>query len=312
MDTKQIEYIIKIAEEKNITRAAKKLYITQSALNQQLIKLEKQLGIQLFYRSRGRCYLTEAGKIYVENAKKILRIKKDTYNQIHDLIGFHQKQLVIGLTPERGTRMFAAIYPEFYQHYPDVKVIPLEMSVREQQKAISEGKLDIGFLTLQEDQMTKDEYIHLCDEPIVLAVPGNHPLAPKGGSLGELLPVIRLNLLQNDSFAIMQQGSTLREICDSLFTATSFSPDILIETRSCYNLYKMVEEGICCSIFPISYARNTDRVAYFSLSQKTTWKICASYRKNSYLRKAARQFIALAGDYWQQEMQKFSRIRDTG
>ena len=58
MDTKQIEYIIKIAEENNITRAASKLYITQSALNQQLIKLEKELGTPLFHRSRTNWHLT--------------------------------------------------------------------------------------------------------------------------------------------------------------------------------------------------------------------------------------------------------------
>ena len=50
MDLKQIEYILKIAEEQNITHAAEKLFITQSALNQQLLKLEKELGTPLFYR----------------------------------------------------------------------------------------------------------------------------------------------------------------------------------------------------------------------------------------------------------------------
>lgn len=52
MELKQLEYIVKIAEERNVTKAAEKMYITQSALNQQLLKLEKELGSQLFYRSR--------------------------------------------------------------------------------------------------------------------------------------------------------------------------------------------------------------------------------------------------------------------
>ena len=47
MDLRQLEYIVQIAEENNITRAAEKLYITQSALNQQLLKLEKELGVQI-------------------------------------------------------------------------------------------------------------------------------------------------------------------------------------------------------------------------------------------------------------------------
>ena len=59
MDLRQIQYIVAIAEENNITRAAEKLYITQSALNQQLLKLEKELGVQLFHRSRTDWHPTE-------------------------------------------------------------------------------------------------------------------------------------------------------------------------------------------------------------------------------------------------------------
>ena len=85
MDLKQIEYILKIAEEQNITHAAEKLFITQSALNQQLLKLEKELGTPLFYRSRTDWHPTPAGEIYLNAAKDILLIKKNAYNQIHDL-----------------------------------------------------------------------------------------------------------------------------------------------------------------------------------------------------------------------------------
>ena len=72
MDLKQIEYILKIAEEKNITHAAEKLFITQSALNQQLLKLEKELGCPLFYRSRTDWRPTPAGEIYLDAARQIL------------------------------------------------------------------------------------------------------------------------------------------------------------------------------------------------------------------------------------------------
>ena len=65
MELKQLEYIVKIAEERNVTKAAEKMYITQSALNQQLLKLEKELGSQLFYRSRTNWKLTEIGEIYI-------------------------------------------------------------------------------------------------------------------------------------------------------------------------------------------------------------------------------------------------------
>ena len=72
MDTKQIEYILKIAEEGNITHAAEKLFLTQPALNQQLLRLEKELGTRLFVRSRTDWRPTEAGMVYLENARKML------------------------------------------------------------------------------------------------------------------------------------------------------------------------------------------------------------------------------------------------
>ena len=85
MDTRQIEYILQIAEENNITHAAAKLFITQSALNQQLIKLENELGQQLFHRGKNDFRLTEAGQIYVDYARKILSLKEEAYNKLNDL-----------------------------------------------------------------------------------------------------------------------------------------------------------------------------------------------------------------------------------
>src|SRR3954470_15438501 len=229
MDLKQLEYMIKIAEENNITKAAEKLFITQSALNQQLLKLEKELGTQLFVRSRTNWHPTQAGEIYIENAQKMVRIKKDTYNQINDLIDIKKGKLSIGLTPERGPEMFASIYPTFYKMYPNVKIEPIELPVKQQQHEISIGNLDIGFVTLQDYQKTDDEYIQIALEEIILAVPKAHPLAHLGGKLGDKLPEISLDCFKNDPFALMQKGSTLREIYDNL-TNEDFYPFILLET----------------------------------------------------------------------------------
>jgi DNA-binding transcriptional LysR family regulator len=298
MDLKQLEYIIQIAEENNITKASEKLFITQSALNQQLLKLEKELGTQLFVRSRNNWHLTQAGKIYVENAKHVLRIKKDTYNQINDILETKEGNLVIGLTPERGTQMFASIYPIFYKKYPKVKIDLVEMPVKKQQVEILQGNIDIGFLTLQDFQKTNDNYVHLCFESIILGIPSAHPLAHLGGKLGEPLPEIRLKLLENDSFAVMQTGSTLREIFNHLINEENISPHILLETRSCHTLFEMVAQGICCSVFPITYAKPNSAVSYFSIRQNPLWEVTASYKKGSYLSNAAKELIAIATDYW--------------
>ncbi|MBT2655566.1 LysR family transcriptional regulator [Bacillus sp. ISL-18] len=302
MDLKQLEYMIKIAEENNITKAAEKLFITQSALNQQLLKLEKELGTQLFVRSRTNWHPTQAGEIYIENAQKMLRIKRDTYNQINDLIDIKKGKLSIGLTPERGPEMFATIYPAFYKKYPNLKVEPIELPVKQQQHELSMGNLDIGFLTLQNSQKTNDKYIYICSEDIILAVPNAHPLAHLGGKLGDKLPEISLELFKNDTFALMQKGSTLREIYDHLTADEDFNPYILLETRSCHTLYQMVAEGICCSIIPMAYAKPNSNVSYFFIKQKPVWEVCASYKKGAYLSNPAKDLIEIARSYWSKKL----------
>ena len=84
MDVKLLEYMIAIADCGNITKAAESLFITQSGLNQQLIRLENELNTQLFYRTKRHLHLTQAGKIYIDNAREILKIKKNTYTTIQD------------------------------------------------------------------------------------------------------------------------------------------------------------------------------------------------------------------------------------
>ena len=69
METKLIEYIITIAKHKSISKAADELYLTQSALNQQLLKLERELGAPLFVRTRNHWELTDIGKLYEERSR---------------------------------------------------------------------------------------------------------------------------------------------------------------------------------------------------------------------------------------------------
>ena len=116
MDLKQIEYILKIAEEKNITHAAEKLFITQSALNQQLLKLEKELGCPLFYRSRTDWRPTPAGEIYLDAARQILILKKNAYDQ--DFL----------IRPSRKKNCFSP-FPPVLQAFCRFRILPLAASL---------------------------------------------------------------------------------------------------------------------------------------------------------------------------------------
>lgn len=122
MDLKKLEHILRIAEEKNISRAAERLFISQPALNLQLLNLERELGTKLFARKGNECSVTEAGRIYVEAARKMMNMKKDCYAKIAELSQLHNEEIAIGATGLQGDYMMCYIFQKFHESHPNVKL----------------------------------------------------------------------------------------------------------------------------------------------------------------------------------------------
>lgn len=305
MDFRLLDYIVKIADENNITKASEKLFISQSALNQQLLKLEQELGTQLFHRSRTNWHLTEAGEVYVSGARDALKIRQDTYNRIQDICDAKTGTLTIGLTHGRGIYMFAALYPELHARYPKLALEPVEMNVYRQQEAIIQGSIDLGFLALSPEQRTNDCYKTLTREEMVLALPASHPLAGLANPPGQPLTVIDLNLIKDIPFVMLFKESSLRQIVNKTFLKENFTPDLLFETSNTISILMMVQSSLCCGVVPYYYSLNyTEGLVYFSLPGHPAWDLTISYRKNSYLSNAARDFIQLAREYWEKQLRQ--------
>ena len=302
MDLKQIEYIVKIDDEHSITRAAEKLFVTQSAVNQQLLRLEKELGAPLFHRSKVDMRPTEIGQVYLDNAREILRIKQRTYNLINDMTDAKKGRLSIGFTPGRGSEMFTHVYPSFHQAYPNVIVEPHELSVHRQQQMISQGNLDIGFQTLSERQRTDSEYIKLGEEEIFLLVPSIHPAAEQLAATQTAsapFPIANLTLFQYEPFVLMYKESTIRAITDEIFRKSGFTPNVLFETASNNTVLSMIEANLCCGVVPEYYVRRLPKgISCFAFPTHPSWDIVANYRKNGYLSEAAKYFIELVRNFW--------------
>ena len=293
---------MKIDDEHSITRAAEKLFVTQSALNQQLLRLEKELGAPLFHRSKVDMRPTEIGQVYLDNAREILRIKQRTYNLINDMTDAKKGRLSIGFTPGRGSEMFTHVYPSFHQAYPNVIVEPHELSVHRQQQMISQGNLDIGFQTLSERQRTDSEYIKLGEEEIFLLVPSIHPAAEQLAATQTAsapFPIANLTLFQYEPFVLMYKESTIRAITDEIFRKSGFTPNVLFETASNNTVLSMIEANLCCGVVPEYYVRRLPKgISCFAFPTHPSWDIAANYRKNGYLSEAAKYFIELVRNFW--------------
>lgn len=299
MNLKELEYIVRISEEKNVTHAAAKLYITPSALNQQLLRLERELGAQLFYRNRTGWVPTKAGEIYLKSAREILRIKQETYHRLQDVVEVQRGTLSIGLTPRRSARTFVNIYPAFHKAYPEIKLNLHEANVRKQQKMIANGEIDIGFMSLEDGQRTDDNYRQIYSEEVMLYVSSEHELLKHAGKTKGGEPIIDLAQFKDESFALIYPESTLRETVDRLFLNAGFTPNVLFESIYLETIMGMVRAGVCCTISSVNPHQAPPEgvtICHFPEKPRVSLEVCT--RKGSHLSKPGSYFIELVIDFW--------------
>ena len=121
MDTMNLncyQYVISIAENASISKAAKELFITQPALTKYLNKLEADLGVRLFDRSISPLQITYAGELYVQEGRKIIEMHKRLNQQISEMSNMQRGRLTIGINSERGSWCLPVLVPEFRRLYP--------------------------------------------------------------------------------------------------------------------------------------------------------------------------------------------------
>lgn len=299
MDTRLIEHVLKIAEEKSITKAAEKLFLTQSALNQQLLHLEQELGTPLFKRSKTNWGPTRAGEIYLEGAREMLRVKQNTYSQISDLTHGHTGTIRVGMTPVRGPEMFIHVYPAFHREYPNLVVVPYELNVFQMQKLVTAGELDLGFMTLFESQRDDNEYEDLYEEEILIAVPESWELEGTEQIEGEQRPRLPLQALKGCPIILLRKQTTMRPVLDKLFRARQLVPQILFDTANPATILEMVRAGISCGIVAESTTRGfQEGIRYYSFEKPLRWNVAVCYPKGAFLNQAEKLFVAQAREYW--------------
>ena len=117
MTFKELEYIWAIADEKNITKAAKKLNISQPAISRCLLKLEKELEISLFEKIEGNYVPTSAGNLYLQFAKDVLARKVQFDSDFRELLQYRQGRLRFGITPGRSKSLTPDVLPKIRKHF---------------------------------------------------------------------------------------------------------------------------------------------------------------------------------------------------
>ena len=139
----KLNYIIAIAEERNLTQAAKRLYISQPTLTLYLNRLENELGVKLFDRSKSPVTLTDAGAYYLEKMKKIYASEQALRSQIH-FIANPTQTLLVGIGQVCGHHWLPLFLPTFCSIHPDINVQIVQETEQQMYEDLQKQKLDVG------------------------------------------------------------------------------------------------------------------------------------------------------------------------
>jgi len=172
----QLRCFVALAEELHFGRAAARMHMTQPPLSRQIQLLEHHIGAQLFARSSRNVRLTPAGRSFLPEAKEILRLAESASLAARRVSRGEAGVVTIGFTASSGYRFLPGLILVSRQELPDVDLILKEMVTLDQVAALTSGRLDLALL--RPNAATADfETRCVAREPLVLALPENHPLS---------------------------------------------------------------------------------------------------------------------------------------
>ncbi|MFS2157752.1 LysR substrate-binding domain-containing protein [Pseudomonas sp. Pseusp122] len=262
MELRHLRYFIAVAEELHFGRAAQLLGISQPPLSQQIQALEQELGARLFERTNRRVELSEAGRLFLVEARLVLaQVEKAADVARRAQLG-EIGELKIGFTASAPftSRIPQAIFA-FRQRFPDVHLALQEMSSREVAEGLEDQSMQVGImrpLPLPDTLVA----VELFREPLVAVLRTDHPLAKNGGE------GLYLEALATEPFVFFPRsyGSGLRAQLLDLARQAGFTPLFAQEAVEAMTLIGLVAAGLGVTVLPASYQRmRIDGVVYRTL-----------------------------------------------
>ncbi|MGI6029097.1 MAG: LysR family transcriptional regulator [Candidatus Heteroscillospira sp.] len=270
MNTKVYEYLTAIAEEKSITSAAERFYLSQPSMSKHLNKVEAEIGAKLFYRKGGELALTDAGKIYMNGAQAILRIERQAEAELKALRRAQRRALRIMCHPQYADILKDHILPKFTEEYRDFPIVLAESVSRDARAELLAGELDAAVLPCGRIPEEGLETRILKTEAVVFAAPPQNSGPAPDSSAGL------------ECFLMHEPGTAERLIDDELLSSHKLTPALRCTVPDNITALKMVARGCGCACLPERLARSgEDEVALRPLPPEYRLYTAVLYRQGN-------------------------------
>lgn len=303
MELKEARYILAIARQGSLVKAADALFISQPSLSKYLRNLENQLGGPLFYR-KDNCYIpTYMGERYIHYAEQIAAYGEQWDREYQDITHREHGRLNIAIPIMMGSTIIQPTLMEFHNRYPHVTINVKEAVNFVAETSLKDHSIDLTFYNVHEFPKLLD-YEVMRREEIVLILSADHALAARAEMRpGFKHPWIDLELFEKENFILLYPDQNTGGIALKLFREYDIAPPVLLHTRNSEMSIKLAMEGLGIAFAPESYYHMAETFSSHSSLCLSIGKMpmitttIAAYQRERYLPQHARDYMDIIRNY---------------
>jgi DNA-binding transcriptional LysR family regulator len=248
MELRHLRYFVAVAEELHFGRAAKRLHITQPPLSQQIQLLERELGVKLLIRGR-KVQLTEAGRVLLEEARRTIDVAERAARAARAAGAGAAARLRIGYPATTLAELVPASFRAFAERFPDVGIEAVAGHTGGLLSALCDDQLDLAFLTMNGHESEAVCFKLLHREPLVMAIPQDHPLASRAA-------VAMCDLAEEPMILLPRALEPLYEHLPNVVLADTPAASLMVhEAITLESAYSAVAAGLAVAVVVESTAR---------------------------------------------------------
>jgi DNA-binding transcriptional LysR family regulator len=292
MELRHLRTIVAVAQHRSLTKAGEELYLTQSAISQQIRRLERELGIEVFRRTSRSVELTAEGRVILGYAQRVLAEVDGLQSELEELTGLLSGQLRIGGVYPTGPYDLFGMLADFRAAHPGVAVHMVEDTQEDALAALRADELDCAFTALDPDALG-DEFAAtlLWQEEIVVALPAGHRLCDRSR--------ITLQELAAEDLIAYRDNSALRRRLERTMADLGLEPRNAFICTEMAAVRGLASKGLGVAVLPRSVAEEPGPPIELRPigPDRLTWPIALVWRAARRQTPAGKAFLKVALEY---------------
>lgn len=283
MKISQLEYFVEVVRTNNISKAAKKLYVSQPAISAAIKELEKEFNTTLFIRYNNQLTLTDEGHYLYIQAQNLLAAFTKAEEDMHIYVK-KSEILKIGVPPMLGTFLLPPIIEQFSKLHPHVEIQLVELGSVANKKAIIDREITLGLTVKGKENYPESlNYHKVVDTTLLFVINKNHPLSKKA--------IIGIEDIDSTPLILMKEDCLQSSLVQNAFEEKGITPNIKLRTNQLYTIRELLTRNNLSAFIFNQIVEHEPALAGIPLKEPIDLEIVIAWRKDVPLNDITKAFL---------------------